>query len=526
MSGDPFPTSDNKGFQGQQEPTEQEKNLPTDVEAGVTGLYQSSGYLNEEKMQKLLPTQKAMAIFREMRDNDAVVNAIMFAVEMMMRQIKGRVEPFSSKEKDILNAEFLETCQNDMSHTWENFASERATKLTFGFALHEIVYKRRIGPDQKDPSKRSKYTDGLIGWRKIPIRAQESIQNWVFDEDGGIQGAWQWPPNSGQKIYLPIEKCLLFRTTSNKNNPEGRSVLRGAYTSYYRKTNLERLESIGIERDLCGMPVMYVPAALLAKDADAKTKSNLQSYEALVKRLRLDEQMGVVLPSLFDANNNQLVKLELLSSTGSRRQVGTDKAIERYAQSIAMTVLADFVLLGHEQVGSLALASKKTELFNIALGAFTDDDYAVLNRYAVPRLFQLNGETDMEELPRFMPGELEKQDIAELSAAVAQIVQAGMLQPAGLDDENFWRKLLGMPERTEVPTADPDENPEENYLSVPQANPNVPAEGQTFDAKGNVIPLAAAPAGVPGSHAPNPVEKRFQQIMKGLKAARKRIGVR
>ena len=37
------------------------------------------------------------------------------------------------------------------------------------------VYKRRLGPWQKDPKKRSKHEDGLIGWRKMPIRAQETM---------------------------------------------------------------------------------------------------------------------------------------------------------------------------------------------------------------------------------------------------------------------------------------------------------------------------------------------------------------
>jgi hypothetical protein len=34
-----------------------------------------------------------------------------------------------------------------------------------------------------------------------------------------------------------------------------------------------------------------------------------------------------------------------------------------------MTVLADFVLLGHQQVGSFALSSDKTKLFSMAVGS-------------------------------------------------------------------------------------------------------------------------------------------------------------
>ncbi|WP_155274431.1 hypothetical protein [Piscirickettsia salmonis] len=45
----------------------------------------------------------------------------------------------------------------------------------------------------------------------------------------------------------------MFRTTSRKGNPEGRSILRNAYQPWYYKKNLESIESIGIERNLVGL---------------------------------------------------------------------------------------------------------------------------------------------------------------------------------------------------------------------------------------------------------------------------------
>ena len=32
--------------------------------------------------------------------------------------------------------------------------------LPYGWSWHEIVYKRRLGPWEKDPKKRSKHTTG------------------------------------------------------------------------------------------------------------------------------------------------------------------------------------------------------------------------------------------------------------------------------------------------------------------------------------------------------------------------------
>src|SRR5437016_1603691 len=62
---------------------------------------------------------------------------------------------------------------------------------------------------------------------------------------------------------IPIEKSLLFRTTSARGNPEGRSALRGAFTSWYYLKRIREYEAIGIERDLAGMPTFGVPLEVL-----------------------------------------------------------------------------------------------------------------------------------------------------------------------------------------------------------------------------------------------------------------------
>ena len=81
----------------------------------------------------------------------------------------------------------------DMSQTWEDTISEILSFLPFGWSYHEIVYKRRLG-DTEDPTTRSRFNDGKIGVRKLPIRAQETLWEWKFDETGGIRGMIQLAP--------------------------------------------------------------------------------------------------------------------------------------------------------------------------------------------------------------------------------------------------------------------------------------------------------------------------------------------
>lgn len=225
------------------------KNVAPTIELGATGLKRTSGYINEEFLPQL-KGRKAVQVFKEMNDNDPTVGALLFSVDRLMRQIEWRVEPADQDSESKQAAEFVEECMEDMSTTWDDVVSEILTMLPFGWSWHEIVYKQRVGPWEKDPKKRSKYTDGKIGWRKLPIRAQETLTRWIFDETGGVRAMVQMAPPAYKQVVIPIEKSLLFRVSTAKGNPEGRSFLRNAYRPWYVKKRLEEIEMIGAERDL------------------------------------------------------------------------------------------------------------------------------------------------------------------------------------------------------------------------------------------------------------------------------------
>ena len=56
----------------------------------------------------------------------------------------------------------------------------------------------------------------MIGWRKWPTRAQESLFEWRFDDEGGVQAFVQRDQNSASTYEIPIEKSLLFMTSIRK----------------------------------------------------------------------------------------------------------------------------------------------------------------------------------------------------------------------------------------------------------------------------------------------------------------------
>jgi len=391
------------------------------LELGSTGLSRWGGYIQEEWLPELQGI-KAIRVYKEMRDNDPIIGAILFAIKMLCRQVTWRVEATGASNADREAATFLESCLYDMSMSWQDTISEILSMLVFGWSWHEIVYKRREG-DNRDPSRRSKYTDHRIGWRKLPIRAQETLVEWVFDDEGGIQAIRQSAPPDYKLREIPIEKSLLFRTEATKGSPEGRSILRNAYKPWWFKKNIEAIEGIGIERDLAGLPVVWVPPNVANPQTDEERTAQ-QKFKDLVTKIRRDQQEGVVMPLLYDERGNKLYDIQLLS-TGGRRQFDTNTIIQRYNTQIAQTVLADFIMLGTQKVGSYALASSKTNLFAVAIGAFLDEIEDVFNTHAVPRLFKLNN-FKVGDYPRLRHGDIEDVDLKELGDFVQKLSMSGM----------------------------------------------------------------------------------------------------
>jgi hypothetical protein len=184
------------------------------------------------------------------------------------------------------------------------------------------------------------------------------------------------------------------------------------------------IEGIGVERDLAGLPVAWVPPEILDPNAPQAEKNVLAQIKKIVVNIRRDEQEGVVFPLAYDEEGHKVYDLSLLSA-GGRRNFDTNAIISRYQDNIAMTVLADFILLGHETVGSFALSSDKSELFSVALGAWLDNICETFNRKGIQQLFALNG-WSTENLPKLCHGDIQSMPLDELGTYISQLAQAGM----------------------------------------------------------------------------------------------------
>lgn len=417
---------------------------------GSTGLKRFSGYVFEEYLRELAGV-RGRAVIKEMSEGDATVGACLFVIDMLVRQVDWYWDPADDSPEAGDAAEFVEQCWDDMSSTPQETMSEILSFLPFGWSWFEVCYKQRGGMSD-DPTKNSSYDDGKIGWRKWAIRSQDSLLRWEFDDEGGIQGMWQLAPPNYILTFIPIDKSLLFRTKSRKGNPEGFSILRNAYSAWYYKTNIQRIEAIGIERDLAGLPVAWVPSDWLSEDADADDKASLQNIKQVITSLRRDELEGVVFPLQYDVDGkNKIIDLTLMSGS-SARQFPTDAVIQRYDHRISMSVMADFLLMGSDKVGSYALSSNKTDLFTTALDSWLNIITDVIEKYAVKPLVLMNG-MDPKKCPTLRHGDIKSVDLGVLGTYIQQLTAAGASFFPDDQLDQYLRAAANLPEKSEEAAA-------------------------------------------------------------------------
>jgi hypothetical protein len=299
--------------------------------------------------------------------------------------------------------------------------------------------------DNRNPDLSSRFNDNRIGWSKIPIRSQNSWSRWIYDDidTDRLIGMEQNAANVSKNVLIPWEKSLHFVTKPNRGNPEGVSLLRNCYRAYYFKKKEEELEGIGLERNLAGLPVITPPLedTKLFDVNDPEGVALLSYLKTMVSNIRLDQFMGVVLPPGYT--------LDLKSSSSSQRQSDTNAIINRWDQRIAITLLADIILLGADKSGSFALADVKKSLLAYALEAQLENIASVINKFGVPRLMKLNSFEGFTDYPKLVPGEIETPDMVQLADAMTRFMGIGMNFFPQEKTEGYVNDCLGLPTLTE-----------------------------------------------------------------------------
>lgn len=425
---------------------------------GRSGLNHWAGYISEEFLTDLRGL-RGYRVFDEMRRNEPVVFAMLSAITLIFDGIAWEAKPEKEGDgADKAAADFITRAFARMRRPLSEVMTDVHTMFPFGWALLETNYK---------------YAEGKIWWEDHALRGQDSLLEWGIAKNGDITSFTQMPAPTYEIITIPADKFLLFRTTTEKNNPEGMSLLRAAYKPYFYKKVIEEVEAMGAERDLLGIPVMEVPFGA--------TPDEIEEARKIIENIKNDDQAGIV-ETAIGPNPEQRFKFRLQTGQGSSGRVSfTDRLITRYSTEIVQVGLASFLRLGTAgSSGGYNLSSDQRDMFQVACRGWLKKIANVWNMTAIPRLLAMNGMTGKCKLEHSRITQLNLQSIANF---ITSGVQNKWLTPTR-ELENFLRQ------EAEIPLLD------ESHEAAADAPPPVPmAPG----APG--MPGAATPSG-PGGQKP------------------------
>lgn len=432
-------------------------------EQGVLGLRTSNKRILEEA-QTAFRYPAFISTVNEMRNNPTV-GAAMNVYRMMISRVDWTVvPPTEATDVDRERAEIIRTMMGDMEHSWTSFIESVIPYLEYGFAINEIVLRRRLKRNG------SKYDDGLVGIKKLAPRSQDTICGWIFSEDGAdllgveqsllnVENAHRFAKRTNENGRLTIdrEKFLLFSASSTKGNPEGNSIYKNIYLAFKQLTLLQNQEMLGIAKDVQGILKIAIPPRYLDPNASPEDRATAEGFQTIIDNYNAGTQRGLLVPNMIDPESKlNLFTYELMESKGGAKY-DTEAVIKRLQGDILSALSVDILKLGAEGSGSFSLAESKSSVLALAIDYRLREIKEVLNSHLMRTLYEMNG-WDTSRCAEFVYSDIEEVSLEEYSKAVQRIFSTSAIE---VDRQvlNRIRKIMGVPEKPQDEEVDKDNLP-------------------------------------------------------------------
>lgn len=353
---------------------------------------QREGLPDLEFLSELSPPE-GLDRYYKMERNDPIVGGLMLHLKAIMHRLKWEVKG--------PNADFVLQQFNNLPGGIPALLFDIANAFTFGVYVGEEIWQAY---------------DGKIYLVDIEPRFPSTLKSITKD--------YVEQESSSHYAKIPYSKCLHHVFVQENRSPYGVSLLRHLYKPYYYKVSVEASESVGLDRDLTGLPKIQAPEGFNFDEADPSSpnydpfvKATLDWAIDLVGKVRRDQQQGVVIPFgwTFDIIRGE-----------NRTSVPTSDIISRYNTEMAAGVLQNFLSLG-------AFATTNNANTEVHIRNFTGicDSYGIavaqsINQGVIKKMIDYNGLSGYPEIT-FYPVNSEK--LADLASFVGRLVNQQVITP-------------------------------------------------------------------------------------------------
>lgn len=417
------------------------------AEQGFVGLRASNGRVFPEANAAFNYPNFTKTV-NEMRHNPTVGSA-MSVYRMFMSRVNWRVEAHvDANEIEKERAAIVQSMMSDMEGSWRGFIEEVIPYLEYGFGIHEKVFRRRLYRNG------SAFNDGVVGLKKLAPRNADTIEKWIFSNDGAdliqvqqniqlIQNAYRFQNRKNENGLVPInrEKFLLFTASGNKGNPTGNSIYKAIYLAYKMLTLLQENELLGVAKDIQGILKIAIPPKYLDPNASAEDKAVVTAFQGIIDSYNAGTQRGLLVPNMYDEQGKELFSYTLMESKGGAKY-DVESIIKRLQGDILAALNCDILKLGSDGTGSFSLAESKSSVLAIAIDYRLREIAEVLNGDLMKSIYAMNG-WSTDKMAKFIYEDIEDVNIESMGKFGQQLLSVGGIE---FDREvaNRFRKILGV----------------------------------------------------------------------------------
>jgi hypothetical protein len=384
----------------------------------------------------------------ETKRNVSIVGAGLRRYTEFLGAPEWRVPPWDDSPESIERAEFADRQLKNLATPWRTVVQTGGQARLDGAAIQ--VWAAR------------KLPDGRIGLADVVSRPMHTIERWELDAEGKLLGVWQRAPQDAAEHFLERGRMVFTQDIPLTDSPAGVGIMRHLAEPARELRELRKMLLQGLETDLTGIPVMWAPIERLrAQIGQAKpgggtySAADFQSDIAGATNLAGNPIKGKKTALLFDSTPFQGIDggltgprqydVQLLSSGGRAHAVVAER-IRAVMWDLAIILGVEYLLLGADGSGSLAMAQAKTlDFYRLVIGAL--NGYAeVVQRDVLRPLWALNG-WDPETAPRPVFDKLEFLDVVQvMTTALPALATAGVpLDRRDLELVNTMLARLGLP---------------------------------------------------------------------------------
>lgn len=395
-------------------------------DTGASGLIAYGGQIMNDYLPRWNGRTK-WALIEEI-SNSPIGGAIDMSISLpLMRMSWTVIGPDEAGDDDPALAIVNDSLES-MTAPFTQHIAAAVRAVTQGVAIFTTTYQR---------------DNGRILLKKLREIGPATVMKWNLDDDGGWRSIQQYSYLQAEPI--PIERTVIYRFYIKDNNPEGRSIYRPAYKSYYYADNLQAIEAIGAERAHGGLPVITPPMGADMSESGSETTDYGRAFK-LVRNVRQDQQAGVVMPAPLGEGDHQRWHFELMGSPAAGTNLeAIGNIVARHEKRMLTAALSQFLLLGQDSVGALATFSGGADFHSMMIEALADSIAGTFTKFVIAPLLRLNGYDPAGYHMTHSPaGSVSTEEIAKL------LQMAGPMLTWGEDDELWLRQTMRMPE----PTAD------------------------------------------------------------------------